>query len=474
MLITEGVKITDNLANQSVLALLYGSEEAARDVARSSLAFPGVDYVVMFDREMSLVYGEGERLPTYNAQQVRAVDSTVLIDEDRSAWHFAATVHTADSNDGELGAIYTVESEQELLGYVYVTVKKDALHRLEAITFANNLATALVFALVLLVILHMILKKMTRPLDALSQLMGQAEKGQAMVYAKPEGPKEVVSIARAFNRMIEAIAERDRRLREQNVTLEAQVALRTRELVHARDLALEASRNKSEFLANMSHELRTPLQAIIGYADMVLESLRDEHMLEHTDDVERIMHNADHLLNLINTILDFAKSESASLEVNIAKIDLKQILAKAEQAVRPIADANGNTMKIDDGDISEVCTDGSKLLHILINLMGNAAKFTQHGKININCVIENDEFLLTVADTGVGMSELDQQCIFEPFRQVDGSETRMFHGTGLGLAIVKRYAEVLGGEVNVSSAPKKGAVFTVKLPMTGLHGAVSG
>jgi signal transduction histidine kinase len=296
--------------------------------------------------------------------------------------------------------------------------------------------------------------------------MGQAEDGAKEVVAELRGPQEVAHIASAFNTMMASIAERDTRLREQNLRLETEVSLRTRELVQARDAALEASRHKSEFLSNISHELRTPLQSIIGYTDVLSETLEDEHNEQASGDLERVMRSAQHLLSLIDTILALAKTEAGRMELDIEQVDLPQLLAQAEETVAPLMKANNNRLRSNLEESEHTLEiDAGKTLQVILNLLSNAAKFTRDGEVFMNVRHKASELAISIKDTGIGISAEQQSIIFDPFRQVDGSSTRHFQGTGLGLSITQRFCQLMGGTIRVDSELGQGATFTVTIPL---------
>jgi len=277
---------------------------------------------------------------------------------------------------------------------------------------------------------------------------------------------EIQQIAGVYNQMISSLGERDQRLRGQRDLLETEVALRTSELIQARDAALEANRHKSEFLANITHELRTPLQSILGYTELIKETLEDECIEDCDDDVEKITRNAQHLLTLINSILDIAKIEAGKMEVKHQLINLGELVNDAAATVKPLVDNNNNQLLINAASIKElVYIDEQKVFQILLNLLSNAAKFTSNGTVSVDVVITNMVLKITVRDTGIGISEEQQKLIFEPFRQVDGSESRKFVGTGLGLSIVIRLTELLDGKVELSSKIDVGSSFTVTIPL---------
>jgi signal transduction histidine kinase len=467
--IAQGLQVTEGLAQRSVLALLYASGENADDSIQATLAFPGVEQVVLFDlrHDAIVVRGTGEVPILTDGLRRWPAEQVALIQEDRAAWHFMAPVHApGEHEESELPAYAVEHASRELIGHAYVSISKDGLRDIQLRVFRNNIAIALLFALVLMVVLNLILARLTRPLLALSGVMQRAERGETDVQATLDGPREVTRIAAVFNTMIQALAERDRRLRQQNEMLESEVDLRTKELVLARDVAQAASRHKSEFLANVTHELRTPLQAIIGYTDVVAEALQDEGYDEHMDELDRIQRSAQHLLTLINEVLDLAKIEAGRMDLHPETAALGEVLEEAEATVRPLVVQNGNQLDVAVIDeAGPLFIDRGRLVQILLNLMSNAAKFTEQGRITVTAEHRPHLLSIQVADTGVGMSEEQQQVVFEQFRQVDSGAKRRFEGSGLGLAITRQLCRLMGGDVTLRSAPGKGSMFTVTIPL---------
>ena len=271
-----------------------------------------------------------------------------------------------------------------------------------------------------------------------------------------------------------ALASRERELEQAHELLEERVQQRTTELrrevverAAAERRAHEANLAKSQFLATMSHELRTPLNAIIGYGEIVEESLADQEPVE-PDDVDRILVSARHLLTMINEILDLARIESGTWVISVSDVELGVVIERAVNAVRPVASQRGNTIEISvPANLPTLKTDEVRLLQIMVNLLSNAAKFTEAGTIGISCRADTrSSVIVEVRDTGIGIPDGQQEQIFERFVQVDGSFTRRHGGTGLGLAIGRELARALGGDLTVASNVGAGSIFTLTLPVT--------
>jgi PAS domain S-box-containing protein len=244
-----------------------------------------------------------------------------------------------------------------------------------------------------------------------------------------------------------------------------------------KEAAEEANRAKSQFLANMSHELRTPLNAIIGYSEMLQEDAEDLGYEDLTPDLEKIRGAGKHLLALINDILDISKIEAGKMELYLESFDVAQVISDVEHTIQPLLDKNHNALKVECcSNIGDMHADLTKLRQSLLNLLSNAAKFTEHGTITLT--VRKDEsieeldrnqhcdfMLFQVADTGIGMSLEQLDKVFQAFTQADASTTRKYGGTGLGLAITRHFCRMMGGDISVKSTLGQGSTFTIRLPM---------
>ncbi len=231
---------------------------------------------------------------------------------------------------------------------------------------------------------------------------------------------------------------------------------------------MEASQLKSQFLATMSHELRTPMNAIMGFSQMLMLEQYGPLSPRQADMVERIFNNSQNLLSLLNEVLDFSKLEAGCWDVNFQPFDTARLIKGTVEELRSLAQKkNLNLIVIIDTENPEICSDQSCIRRILINLLGNAIKFTPQGSVTVTLEDGPDNTLkLTVQDTGIGIAPEDQILIFEAFRQVDQTLTRKHSGTGLGLAIVKSLVQMIQGGITITSQRGEGAGFTIAIPRT--------
>ncbi len=280
--------------------------------------------------------------------------------------------------------------------------------------------------------------------------------------------KEILSIGSDITdrkKAEEQIHRLNEDLRRHAEVLEQRVAERTAELAMAKDRAESADRIKSAFLATMSHELRTPLNSIIGFTGIILQELAGPLNEEQHKQLTMVQSSSRHLLALINDVLDISKIEAGQLALSPAPFELKASIEKMVKLVSPLANKKGLDLKLDiANDIETVITDQRRLEQIILNLLNNAVKFTEKGYIRISCRIENNHYLLSVTDTGIGMQPEDIPNLFKPFHQIDTGLSRKHEGTGLGLSICKKLLDMMGGAIDVQSRWGQGSTLTVRFP----------
>jgi len=302
-------------------------------------------------------------------------------------------------------------------------------------------------------------RRVVRPLETLRDGVERIRKGDLTARLDVKTGDEIEVLADEFNKMTEHLSEA-------HAELERKVAERTQALTVANEKLEEASQLKSQFLANVNHELRTPLSSIIGYARLMRRETEGQISSLQRENLQDLLRNAERLLGLIDSLLDFAKIEAGKIEVQLEPVRIDELIQGAAATIEPMLNKNSVTLVRDvPTNLVPFYTDREKVRQIVLNLLGNAVKFTDHGEIKISACQKNGDFKLTVADTGIGIERADVTRIFDEFDRGRLSDNGSYRGTGLGLAIVKRLVDVLGGTIAVESQVGKGSMFTVTIPV---------
>ncbi|NVM78268.1 diguanylate cyclase (GGDEF)-like protein [Duganella sp. SG902] len=446
----QGQRIADSLARQSTLALLFHSPENARDVVNATLAFPDVAGLQIMDARRNVLLSRAQGGAKLDPRIFNEVPSPQagMAGENADGWVFMAPVY---GGQAEQSPFELQEHQQQLLGYVHVQLSKATLNKLTWSLLLGNLGLTLSFAVILLVLARLLTRHMLNPLNALSRLMRRAEAGESGMRATPAGPRDLIEMGQAFNQMMNVLEQREAELKE------------------SRDAAVNMAQMKAQFAATVSHEVRTPLNGVVGMLDMLKETRLTQRQQEFVD----VAWNSSRtLIALINNILDFSKMEAGKLTLEEAEFSLAALLSEVTELVARPAQQKGVAVSwaVTDGVPDRVIGDSLRLRQILINLTGNAVKFTERGEVLIQVAAVGSEPLVLgfeVRDTGVGMSDEVQRRLFEAYMQSDPSTTRRYGGTGLGLAICKQLVELLGGEIKVHSVAGSGTTFSFSVPSRG-------
>jgi signal transduction histidine kinase/DNA-binding response OmpR family regulator len=273
-------------------------------------------------------------------------------------------------------------------------------------------------------------------------------------------------LARAFQHMSQEVAAREQNLSQAVDQRTAQLAETMKAAQDAKIQAESANQTKSKFLANMSHELRTPLNAILGYSEMLIEEMTDLRVPNLIPDVQKIHGAGQHLLGLINNILDLSKVEAGKMELFLETFAIAPLIQEIAATIHPLLMKNHNTLVVECPDtIGSMRADITKLRQSLFNLLSNACKFTDNGTITLKVERQAANWIsFSVSDTGIGMTPEQQSKLFQAFTQADVSTTRKYGGTGLGLVITQQFCKIMGGDIQVESAAGKGTTFTMQLP----------
>ncbi|MEZ5529961.1 MAG: EAL domain-containing protein [Porticoccaceae bacterium] len=448
--IEQGLQVADSLAKQGDLALLYQSRESAKVLVDNALNFPGVKSVTVYTETGTTLYSSKNEEQHLDSK----TEHVKLIHENKNSWIFLAPVLAGESQDNIWNEFDSAQTErEELLGYIYLQVGKDTAILMEQSILRSNLLISLVVAVILLLMLLGISRRLTNPLEKLASTMKRAEEGDSIIRADLGGPADIADMQHAFNSMMEALETRQQ------------------ELMRAMSAALESARVKGEFAANVTHELRTPMNAVLGMLDLLMTMGLSPKQQEY---VETAKTSGEGLLELIDEILTFSEIDSNNLTIKKEDCSLDELLDEvisllANQALKKKIDLG---YFIEDAAPYFIHGDASRIRQVIINLVGNAIKFTEIGEVSIRIsCCDNDAgssecklLKVKVEDTGIGIGEDNLQRIFDAFTQVDSSSTKKYEGTGLGLAISKQIVELMGGEIGVASEVGKGSSFYFTLP----------
>lgn len=313
---------------------------------------------------------------------------------------------------------------------------------------------------------------LTRRLESLASSAQRIAKGDLEVRTNLRGNDEVAIVGKAFDYMAENIktyintlVDSEEELRRAHAELEKRVEERTRQLAIARDEAIRANRSKSTFLANMSHEIRTPLTSIIGFSESLLDKSLAEQ--EKSQSINAIIDSGKHLLKIINDILDLSKIEAEKLDVEQIEISPYTVINDIKSIISLQAKNKDLYFNIEyNFPLPEkIISDPVRIKQILLNICGNAVKFTFKGGVtlNVSCDYDKQVMIFNIIDTGIGLDETQKERIFNAFEQADSTTTRQYGGTGLGLKLSTSLAEMLGGSISVTSTPQAGSCFTVTI-----------
>ncbi len=453
----QGRQVAENLSRQSKLALIYDAADNVAETVKLTLAFPDVVALEIRHADGRLLVGRGRfdsSEPAREEKPVPAGQHAYVEAETGNSWSFVAPVLSGLS-DSPFDAI---EPIQEMLGYVRIIQSKETLERMRKQVFLVNFAVSFLLAFIFLLVVHRLTSRLTRPLTRLSTTMAEAGAGATGIRAEPAGPREIVDMAQAFNKMMVVLADREQELRA------------------ARDSALKFAKLKADFAATVSHEIRTPLNGVVGTLDILMATDLPQ---KHRQFVEIAWDSSQYLLDLINNILDFSKLEAGKVEVESTEFGIAHTIEDVLELLAPQAIQKGLDLGylVAAGIPPRLKGDPRRLRQVLVNLVGNAVKFTESGGVEARVGpapsqtgVSTDALRVRfeVIDTGIGISTEAQICIFDSFTQADTSTTRRFGGSGLGLSICKQLVSLLGGEIGVDSTPTRGSRFWFEVPLIGV------
>lgn len=453
-LLEQGLRITESLAHQSTLALIYASPDNAAEAASTTMDFPGVTSVEIRDAKQRILLQRGKinsaEFPNQVGQasgsdETGGAQVTAVLDaEGPNAWRFSAPVRSQPQNSP-----FHEVAASELLGHVTVVLSKAALTQMSTGIFVANLTTSLSFALLILFLIRFLSKRMTQPLNQLSACMGRAEAGELQVRAVLAGPQDIADMAHAFNSMMSVLEEHAAKIHQLNIELEQRVAQRTAQL--------EASNKElEEFSYSMSHDMRTPLRALDGFSKILL----DEHSASLDDEGKRLVKvlrdNARRMGRLIDDILHYLSMGRRKME--FGSIDIAQLALEIVKKLQ--VDTPERRLHLEIGTLPPAWGDRDMIREALQSLLSNAVKFSPadgEALIEIGGATEGDENVYSVRDHGIGFDMRYTDKLFRVFERVH--ETGQYGGSGIGLALVKRIITRHGGRVWAEGKVNEGATI---------------
>lgn len=454
-LVDSGERVTSSLARQSVLAVVTYAPENAQEAAAAALEFPDVVSVEIYARDGERLLSRsrsGKATPQVTAQtnidESLRSDSPRLIQDDQFAWIFEAPVKAGRLEDSP----FEMQPETpQSLGYVRVVIEKTTLQRLVRYLLLSNLLIAMSIAGVLLVLLNTLTRRLTRPISQLSEHMRRAQDGALGMRAELHGPLDITNMSKAFNQMMAVLEQREA------------------ELKRSRDEAINTSLLKAQFAATVSHEVRTPLNGVMGMLDMLKSLPLDGQQREYADEA---WNSARSLTALINDILDFSRMDAGKVELETIDFNLRHVIEEVMTMLAISARAKSLALgyAMADGVPERIKGDPTRLRQVLVNLLGNAVKFTEQGEVSLRVRLDETapgpnelRLMFEVSDTGMGMDAAALENVFDSFTQADRSTTRKYGGTGLGLAICKQLVELMKGQITVRSEPGAGSTFSFSM-----------
>lgn len=449
-------------AKRSALHAAYNLDESsALQISRGLVSNPAISQASIFDNLGNLLGSASKE----NPPPISPASRWLFGDQKR----IEQPLLSPESYDPVVG---------KLLVVIDPAITSDTFIQRSSVVLLSGIVRNFILALVLIAVFYFTL---TKAIVIASSRLSKDHQNQRITIPASHTRDEFGMLINAFNNHLDIIEQQHRQIIDTNNNLELLVDKRTRqldgknrELDKEKNSALEASQSKSDFLAMMSHEVRTPMNGILGMANLLEKSLQEDSTTpgQQSDCIHAILDSSNSLLSLLNSVLDYAKYESGSLEFEHTAFDLRRLVNGIVFLLSASAEKQQNLLSVElDEEIpAYLCGDPEKLRQVLLNLINNAIKFTQQGDIRLKISVDNrfeDSLRLafSVSDTGIGISQQAQEKIFEPFTQASSSISRRYGGSGLGLTICQQIIEQQSGEISVTSRQGSGSTFSFKLDL---------
>jgi len=482
-LAARGATVGALVAAQSEFALYTGDPSSLRPLLQRLEGIDGVAYLRVLDTAgvalVERVFGRPDRdLPDFERPSARNPSGARPRTGDRGEAFTEVLAPVLSMPDSSMQALFADQPRgaSQLLGYVQLGMTSLSLPERLRRASGPALVTLLVMLGLGLWATRRLTRRVTRPLEALADAADAVAQGRLEHVEPSSTGDEVEQLGRSFEAMVRRLRESRDEVEAYQRGLEDRVEARTRELretteeaVRLRERAEEASRVKSQFLANMSHEIRTPMNGVLGMLELTQRTQLPDRTRQFVNTAHR---SADALLQILNDILDFSKIEAGKLELHPTDFDLRFEVEDVCEMLAPRAHEKGLDLIVHmPHDLpTSVHGDVTRMRQVLINLVGNAIKFTESGGVTVRVSAtdrsgQRTAYHFDVIDSGIGLAPDAEQRLFQPFVQADGSTTRRYGGTGLGLAISRQLVELMGGQITFTSARGVGSTFSFTLPL---------
>ena len=496
-----GKELAEMLAKNIEYGVYTENQQVLKQVTQGLQQTNDIAYIVVFNKEVNILfqhrYKIGLRAPLLGKPNTIGLSNTPqlssYIDPDNNKKYLdiivpvfiqADTSSVYDSEaeaeaESEIISLDDAKNKIDLIGFLQIGLSEQAIYQRSQQFILEVISVSIVIVLIGVFLTLWLTRRITSPIKSLVMATQSISKGEFSGSIKVISKDEMGILAKSFNQMAKELEKYQSEIMSQQETLEQLVLERTQKLQIAIDHANEltkkaemANKAKSQFLSNMSHELRTPLNAVLGFSELMLldEQKAAQHL--HDDSINKINIAGKHLLSLVDDILDISKIEAGKIEIEAVEFETAQLLKEVSTLFSH--DMKNKGLKFETLYSNEIPLfvkgDFKRIKQVLINLISNAIKFTEEGRIlfQLSCTqTDNNQslFLFKVTDTGIGITEQQQTIIFDSFSQADISTTRTYGGTGLGLSIVKQLVELMGGKIYLTSHIGQGSTFWFTIPL---------